>query len=95
MIACKVDDNQRDIVKKLRKIPGVTVFITSSIGDGFPDIVVGYKRVNYLFEIKDGSKPPSRRKLTPAEEKFHDLWTGRVDICNSFEEVIKVLNIKS
>ena len=95
MIACKVDDNQREIVKKLRKIPGVTVSITSALGDGFPDIVVGYKGVNHLIEIKDGSKPPSRRKLTPAEEKFHDLWTGRVDICNSFEEVIKVLNIKS
>ena len=95
MIACKVDDNQREIVKKLRKIPGVTVSITSALGDGFPDIVVGYKGVNHLIEIKDGSKPPSRRKLTPAEGKFHGLWTGRVEICNSFEEVLKTLNIKA
>ena len=73
MIACKVDNNQREIVKKLRKIPGVTVSITSALGDGFPDIVVGYKGVNHLIEIKDGSKPPSRRKLTPAEERELEL----------------------
>ena len=45
----KSDDNQKQLVKTLRGIPGVSVSITSALGDGFPDIVVGYKKQNYLL----------------------------------------------
>ena len=71
----RVDGNQTHIVGIFRKL-GATVAHTHMIGQGFPDIVVGYKGVNYLVEIKDPRMPPSKRKLTPDEQKFFDAWKG-------------------
>lgn len=90
----KSDDNQKQLVKTLRGIPGISVSVTSALGDGFPDIVVGYKKQNYLFEIKDGSKPPSQRKLTPDEEKFFSNWFGRIDVVCCLDDVLNILKIK-
>jgi hypothetical protein len=45
-----------------------------------------------LFEVKDGDKPPSARKLTTAEQKFFDEWTGGVCIVvESVEDALEVL----
>ena len=89
----KVDANQKDIMTKLRMIPGISVATTHTIGKGFPDIVIGYKGKNYLVELKDGTKPPSQRKLTKDEISFHSNWNGQVDICINFYDVLKLLNI--
>jgi Holliday junction resolvase len=86
----RIDTNQPEIVQALRDI-GASVAITSMIGAGFPDIVVGYRGVNYLIEIKDGAKPPSKRQLTFDEQKFHDLWRGTVIVVNSVDEALKVI----
>ena len=75
--AKKIDANQPEIVKALRKV-NCKVAITSGAGDGFPDLVVWtpYFRRILLIEIKDGDKSPSRQKLTPDQVKFHDEWAG-------------------
>lgn len=90
--AGKVDANQGQIVNAIRRV-GATVTITSSLGQGFPDLVVGYKKTNYLFEIKDGSQPPSRQKLTPDEEEWHAAWRGSVHIIASVDDAFAVLGI--
>ena len=87
----RVDANQKDIVKKLREIPGVSVAITSQLGNGFPDIVVGCRKRNYMIELKDGSKPPSQQKLTPDEIDFHTEWCGNIAVCRNLEEVLKTI----
>jgi hypothetical protein len=84
----KVDANQKQIVDALRKISGVTVFSTHTIGKGVPDIVVGYCNQNYLFEIKDGNKPPSQQKLTPMEETFFDTWKGQVKLASCLDDIL-------
>lgn len=86
----RTDANQTEIVNALRDV-GASVAITSMIGAGFPDIVVGYRGTNFLMEIKDGSKPPSARKLTKAERKFHDLWRGTVIVVNGVDEALGVV----
>jgi len=44
------------------------------------------------MELKDGSKPPSARKLTEDEQKFFDEWTGgMLAIVNSIEEALDIL----
>lgn len=95
-IAAKIDANQPEIVKALRKI-GCTVEILSAVGKGCPDIIVGYKmyngvKCNVFFEIKDGEKPKSARKLTPDQVKWHEQWQGAVYVVESVDEAISVIN---
>lgn len=49
---------------------------TSGLGDGFPDLVIGVNGWTILMELKDGYKPPSKRQLTPDQQRFHASWTG-------------------
>ena len=72
-----MDANQPKLVEDLRAL-GYSVAVTSSLGGGFPDIVVGVRGRNFLFEIKDPEKVPSKRKLTQDEADFHYGWKGQV-----------------
>ena len=84
--AAKVDDNQAAIVDALRNA-GFSLRSTAAIGGGFPDIVCGYGGRTFLCEVKDGSKPPSARKLTPDQVKFRDEWKGNYTVLESIEDV--------
>jgi hypothetical protein len=92
--AAKIDANQNAIVDQLRGIPNLSVAITSKLGAGFPDLVIGYKGINYLIELKDGKKPPSAQKLTLPEQFFHTLWKGQISTCANLTEILAVLKIK-
>lgn len=70
---------------------GATVRVISQ-GDGIPDLLVGFQGKTALLECKDGDKPPSKRVLTPAEQKFFDEWRGgTLAIVNSVDEAIAVV----
>jgi len=86
----KVDANQAEIVKIFRSA-GASVCCTHMLGRGFPDLVVGWGGQNILIEVKDGSKPPSQRKLTADEKAFHANWQGRIEIVESIEDVYNIL----
>jgi len=94
--AKKVDANQAEIVQTFRDL-GARVADTSGAGDGFPDLVVQYREpmrgrlLTHLVEVKDGNKPPSRRKLTPAQEKFHAEFNCH--IVESVKDVYELLEI--
>lgn len=83
----KVDTNQPEIVRQLRKC-GVSVRSTANLGSGFPDIVCGNGGENYLFEIKQPGK-----KLTSMEEDFHEGWRGQVDVIECYRDALKVMGI--
>ena len=88
--ARRIDANQNDIVAALRARGAVVRVVTQ--GDGIPDLLVGYRGYTLLLEIKDGSKPPSARTLTEAEQKFFDEWRGgMVAIVNSADEALDIL----
>jgi hypothetical protein len=84
----KVDRNHAEIVQALRSI-GASVHSTAMVHNGFPDIAVGFKGVNYLFEIKD-----DKGKLTPDEKRFADTWSGRAMVVRSKEEALKILGVE-
>lgn len=87
----RTDSNQSDLVKQIRKIPGVSVVSIHEKGQGVPDLLVGHRNRNYLLEVKDPSKSPSRRRLTPDEEKFHQSWSGQIAVVHTLEDVLKIL----
>ena len=91
MRRARVDSNQPEVVAALRAA-GATVHCLHSVGGGFPDIIVGYRGVNYLMEIKDGRKPPSRRRLNKLEAKWHDAWRGQVCVVESVEDALAVIS---
>lgn len=80
--AAKVDENQAGIVKALRA-HGWSVLSLAPMGKDCPDLLVGAKGVNMLFEVKDGSKAPSKRKLTEDETRFFGAWGGHRAIVES------------
>ncbi len=88
--ANRIDANQGRIVEALRSAGAFVRIVTQ--GDGIPDLLVAYRGVTILMEVKDGDKPPSARKLTEAEQKFFDEWTGgMLVIVNSAQEALEIL----
>ena len=90
MRAAKIDANQPEIVAALRKL-GYGVQSLASVGKGVPDLLVCKGKVNVLLEVKDGSKPPSKRVLTPEQVKWHRQWTGRIYVVEYVEDAIQAL----
>lgn len=89
--AARVDDNQEQVVKALRKA-GAFVQHLYMVGGGCPDLLVGYRREAFLLEVKDASKPPSARKLTELEARWHRQWTGLpVCVVHTPEEALQAI----
>ena len=88
--AARKDGNQSKIERALKR-RHITYTDTSTFGNGFPDLVVGYDSQNYLFEVKDPDQPPSKRMLTPAEQTFHQSWRGQVAVIETVEDVLRVI----
>ena len=98
----RIDANQHAIVKTLRKA-GCNVLSLAAVGNGCPDLLVyrrhkpdgTYRVVNpsrlYMLEIKDGNKPPSKRKLTPHQIKFRERWPVQV-VCSE-EEALRAVGL--
>jgi len=86
----KLDDNHRAVVEALRKI-GASVQPLTSVGRGCPDLLVGIRGRNFLLEVKDGAKSPSRRKLEPAQEVWRAGWYGTVWTVNSVDQAVKTV----
>lgn len=65
MRARRKDANHSTVLRMAREV-GAEVLDLHSLPGGL-DALIGYRSKLFLIEIKDGSKPRSRRKLTPAE----------------------------
>lgn len=90
--AARTDDNQAEIVEALRKV-GCSVQSLAMVGKGVPDLLVGLRGRNWLFEIKDGNKPPSQRRLTGDEATWHLRWDGQVKTIESAEDALRYLEL--
>lgn len=70
---------------------GCSVQHLHTVGKGCPDILIGYRGLNLLVEIKDGSLSPSAKKLTLDEQGWHDNWLGQVCIVDSIFNAINLV----
>lgn len=89
--AKKVDANHSIIVKTLRDL-GCSVFDTSRVGGGYPDLTIGKNSKTILVEIKANEKA----KYTTAQELFMMNWKGsavaRIDSVDAAIRLVKMLD---
>lgn len=78
-----MDGNHHDVIAALKKIGAKAVYLRAPV-----DLLVGFRNVNVLLEVKDGAKPPSERKLTADEAEFIETWPGLVKVVTSPEEAV-------
>ena len=87
----RVDSNHQAVVRAFEKC-GCAVVSLAQLGGGIPDLLVCIGRTAYLVEVKDGTRPPSERKLTPDQEKFHAGWRGTIFIVLDALQVLGLVN---
>ena len=87
MRAKKTDSNQKSIISELREA-GVSVMDTSSIGRGFPDLVLGWQGMNYLVEIKTPKGKP-----TDFQVNFFTHWRGQAILIRDVKDIFNLLGI--
>ena len=93
--ASRTDANHKEALGWFRDL-GCSVHDTSQLGQGFPDICVGitawFGPVTVAVEIKDSSKPPSARLLTPSQIDWHDGWLGAKAVVTCMDEALELVS---
>ena len=89
-----VDANQREIVAALRAV-GASVQHLHAVGQGCPDLLVGFRGRCFTLECKDGSLPPSARKLTPAQQDWHRDWRGHAAVVLTAEDALRAIGVEN
>lgn len=89
--AARKDANKDAIVQALRAAGASVYDLKMPV-----DLLVGYQGKTVLMELKDGKKPPSARKKTPAQIKFWDEWKGAtLVLVTDVESALRVLRVVS
>lgn len=92
--ANKIDGNQKEIVKELRKIPGVSVSLDHD------DILVGYQGRTYWFEIKDPKRTINKDGTVTAgavketQLKLINEFNGHYNIVWTLSDILHELGIE-
>ena len=89
-------DSNHGAVRLALEQAGCVCTNTHMVGNGFPDLVCGFRRDDgqpriILIEVKDGSLPPSRQKLTPDEQRWFNLWPGDAWVVRSAKEAVELV----
>ena len=86
----RVDANHKQIKTALEQI-GASVIDLAAMGGGCFDLLVGFRGVNYWLEVKDGSKPPSRRRLTEDQQTMWRNWRGQKAVVTSVSDAFEAI----
>lgn len=90
--AARTDSNHADVRDALRALQ-IHVEDTSRVGQGFPDLLAAHRGRVVAVEVKDGSKPPSARTLTPDEQRWRARWEaagGRYAVVETIDQAIQL-----
>lgn len=82
--AARADDNQTEIVAALRAAGYIVWNIRWPV-----DLLVGTGERWLPMEVKDGTKPPSARKLTADQERFFAAGGGPIALVTDAESAIR------
>ena len=93
--AARTDNNQKDIVSALRKIPGVTIELDHD------DFLLGFKGKTYWIEIKNPDTVSKKTgkilesKKKKSQKKLEKKWTGHYAICVYLDDVLREIGLLS
>ena len=91
--ARRTDGNHAEIRTVLRQL-GCVVEDLSDVGRGIPDLLVRTPKGRVLLvEVKDGSKPPSRQRLTEEEIGVANRWDGVYLVVTSVDDAIRAARL--
>ena len=88
----RLDANHKEIHAAFEKM-GCSCCSLAPLGNGVGDLLVGYGGLSIVVEVKDGTKPPSKRKLTPDEERFKMNWTGGYRLVQNVVDVAETVMV--
>lgn len=92
--AARVDANQDAIVTALRAA-GASVQSLAAIGKGCPDLLVGFRGANWIFECKNGAKSPGNRPLTIDQQAWLRDWEGTVAVVLNPDSALRLIGALS
>jgi hypothetical protein len=75
MYGRKKDANHNEIVDAMTKV-GAYVIDMSHVGRGFPDLIVGFKKMTILMEIKNPKTSYGKKGLNKNQLQWKEQWTG-------------------
>ena len=81
--AAKRDKNEQGIIEALEQV-GATVYRAN--GKDFPDLVVGFRGLNYLIEVKY-----LYGKLSKGQHRWHESWLGQRAVVWNIEQALQVI----
>ena len=89
MKKARSDHNQAAIFRALRDM-GASVTSLHRVGQGCPDALIGFRDINWVFEIKNIH---GRNILTPAQIEWLGNWNGQADVVRSIDDCLKVMGM--
>lgn len=95
--AARVDPNQGAIVTALRSV-GATVQPLHTVGDGCPDLVVGWRGANFLLEVKEqpgvkGGSSKKGQRLNEDQERWHREWRGQRAVVRTIDDAFDAIGV--
>lgn len=88
--ARKRDANEAEIVAALERVGATVAELDKPV-----DLVVGYRGVNFLLEVKNGNQPPSWQRMTEDQQRFFDTWQGRAAVVRNVDEALEAIGASS
>jgi hypothetical protein len=85
MRAHKIDANQADIKAVFLRL-GWSVFDTSGVAGGFPDLLCALRGHTVAVEIKS-----AKGELTPPQVRFHREWQGEIATVRTIDDVLALI----
>jgi hypothetical protein len=85
MKAPRIDSTHNAIVCALRDM-GASVTSLAAVGLGVPDLVVGWRRENFLLEVKS-----EKGQLNPYQKAFHRMWNGQVAVVRTPDDALRAI----
>lgn len=86
-------DGNHDAIESVFRAAGFSIQDTSMVGNGCPDLFAAINGQTVAIEIKDPSQPPSKRRFTPSQKRWHAAWKGRAHVVETVEQALMLIDL--